>query len=68
VRDVCIWEVRDLAFSKTNDRAVRVVQSQETWTETKIVGGKRTTVPKESNWLWVATEELDGYGGRPFGT
>jgi len=63
-RDVRIWDVRDLAFSKTYDRAVRVVRSQETWTETKIVGGKRTAVPKESNWLWVATEQLDGYGGR----
>jgi hypothetical protein len=63
-RQVRLWEVRDLAFSKTHDRAVRVVRSRETWTETKIVGGKRTTVQKESNWLWVATEPLDGYGGR----
>lgn len=63
-REVRIWEVRELTFSKSYGRPVRVVRSQETWTEIKIVGGKRKAVPKESNWLWVATEELDAYGCR----
>ena len=63
-REVRLWEVRDLTFSQTYGRAVRVVRSQETWTEIKIVGGKKKSVPKESKWLWVATDKLDAYGGR----
>lgn len=63
-REVRLWEVRDLTFSKTYGRPVRVVRSQETWTENKIVGGKRKSLSKESNWLWVATEKLDAYGCR----
>jgi hypothetical protein len=63
-REVRIWEVRALTFSQTYGRPVRVVRSQETWTEIKIVGGKRKALPKESNWLWVASEELDAYDCR----
>jgi hypothetical protein len=62
--DVRLWEVRDLTFSKTYGRAVRVVRAEEKWTQFKVVGGKRRLVPKQSNWLWVVTEELDGYGCR----
>lgn len=63
-RQVRIWEARDLTFSKTYGRAVRVVRSEEKWTEFKVVGGKKKAVAKESKWVWVATEELDGYGCR----
>jgi len=63
-RQVRLWEVRDLTFSKTYGRAVRVVRAQEKWTECKVVGGKKKLVPKESNWLWVATEQLDPYDCR----
>ena len=63
-REVRLWEVRDLTFSQTYGPAVRVVRSQETWTEIKIVGGQKTSVPKESKWLWVATDKLDAYGCR----
>jgi hypothetical protein len=63
-REVRLWEVRDLTFSKTYGRAVRVVRAEEKWTEFKVLGGKKKPVPKQSNWLWVVTEELDGYAGR----
>src|ERR1035441_10530784 len=63
-REVRLWEVRNLTFSKTYGRAVRVVRAEETWTEVKIVGGQKKPVPKQSNWLWVVTEDLGGYGGR----
>jgi hypothetical protein len=61
-REVRLWEVRDLTFSKTYGRAVRVVRAEEKWTQFKVVGGKKIPVPKQSNWLWVVTEQLDGYG------
>ena len=63
-REVRLWEVRDLTFSQTYGRAVRVVRAEEKWTEFQVVGGTKKAVPKQSDWLWVATEELDGYGGR----
>jgi hypothetical protein len=63
-RDVRLWEVRDLTFSKTYGQPVRVVRAEEKWTEVKVVGGKKQLVPKESSWLWVATAELDPYGCR----
>jgi hypothetical protein len=63
-REVRLWEVRDLTFSKTYGRTVRVVRAQEKWTAVKVVGGKKKLVLKESNWLWVATEKLDAYSCR----
>jgi hypothetical protein len=63
-REVRLWEVRDLTFSKSYGRTVRVVRAQEKWTEIKVVGGAKKLVSKQSNWLWVATEELDAYGCR----
>jgi hypothetical protein len=63
-RMVQIWEARDLRFSATYGRPVRVVRAHETWTEHRIVGGKKRAYAKESHWLWVVTEELDGYDCR----
>ncbi len=63
-RQVRLWEVRDLTFSKTYGRPVRVVRAEEKWTEHKIVGGKKKLAPKQSRGLWVVTEELDAYGCR----
>jgi len=63
-RQVRLWEARDLTFSKTYGRPVRVVRAQENWTEHQIVGGQKQAVAKESHWLWVATEELDPYPAR----
>lgn len=56
--------MRDLTFSQTYGRAVRGVRAEEKWTEVQVVGGRKKAVLKESTWLWVATEQLDGYGGR----
>jgi hypothetical protein len=61
-REIRLWEVRDLTFSKTYGRAVRVVRAEEKWSEFKVVGGKKKPLLKQSNWLWVATEQLDVYG------
>jgi alkylhydroperoxidase family enzyme len=63
-RHVRLWEVRDLTFSSTYGQPVRVVRSQEEWTEVQIVGGRKKLIPKQSHWLWVATEALDPQGPR----
>ena len=60
-RDVQLWEVKDLAFSQAYGRPVRVVHSHETWTETKIVGGKKTWKPRQSDWWWMVCPDLEGY-------
>jgi len=62
-RKVKLWEVRDLSFSKTYGygRKVGVVHSQEQWTETKVVGGKRTRHSQTSDWWWMVSETLRAY-------
>lgn len=62
-RQVKLWEVRDLDFSQTYGygRKVGVVHSQERWTETKVVGGKKTSQPQTSDWWWMVSETLRGY-------
>jgi Transposase DDE domain len=61
-RQVQLWEVKDLRFSDGYGRKVRVVRSQEQWIQTKIVGGKKTRQPQQSQWLWANSPGLDGYG------
>jgi Transposase DDE domain len=60
-RDVSLWEVQDLTFSKSYGRPVRVVHSREEWTEKKIVGGQPTPRRQSSDWWWMASEKLRGY-------
>ena len=62
-RKVKLWEVRDLNFSQTYGygHSVGVVHSQERWTETKVVGGKKTSQPQTSDWWWMVSETLRGY-------
>ena len=62
-RKVKLWEVRDLSFSKTYGygHKVGVVHSQEQWTETKVVGGKRTRHSQTSDWWWMVSETLRAY-------
>ncbi len=60
-RHVKLWEVKDLNFSKSYGRKVRVVHSQETWIQHKMVGGKMTHQPQTSDWWWMASEGLAGY-------
>ena len=60
-RDVQLWEIKNLSFSKAYGRNVRVVHSHETWTETKIVGGEKTWKPRQSDWWWMVCPDLEGY-------
>jgi hypothetical protein len=60
-RQVKLWEVKDLNFSKSYGRKVRVVHSQEEWVEHKVVGGKKTSQRQTSDWWWMASEGLAGY-------
>lgn len=62
-REVKLWAVQDLNFSKTYGygRKVAVVHSQEQWTQTKVVGGKKTRQPQTSHWWWMVSETLRGY-------
>jgi Transposase DDE domain len=60
-RAVELWEVSDLRFSEGygEERKVRVVHSQEQWTEKKIVGAKKTSQSRTSHWWWM--DNLQGY-------
>jgi hypothetical protein len=62
-RDVQLWEVKDLSFSKAYGygRAVWVVHSQEKWIEHKVIGGKKTSRPRSSDWWWMASSKLQAY-------
>ncbi len=61
-REVQLWQVKDLALSKSYGHAVWVVHSHEEWIETKIVGGKEVSQRQASDWWWLASEKLRGYG------
>lgn len=62
-RNVQLWEVKDLHFSANYgyDRKVSVTHSQEQWTQTKVVGGKKVSQSQTSDWWWMASEKLRGY-------
>jgi hypothetical protein len=62
-RDVKLWEIHDLRFSKSYgyDRKVGVVHSQEQWTETEVIGGKRVTQLQTTDWWWLKSEKFRGY-------
>jgi len=63
-RAVKLWEVKDLDFSKSYGRKVRVVHSQEQWVQKKWVGGKKISQPQTSDWWWMASEGLQAYPGK----
>jgi hypothetical protein len=63
-RQVQLWEVRDLDFSQSYGRKVRVVHTLEQWVENKVVGGKKSSQPQTSNWWWMASEGLQSYPGK----
>ena len=63
-RQVKLWEVKDLNFSKSYGRKVRVVHSQEEWVEHKVVGGEKTSQRQTSDWWWMASEGLAAYPAR----
>jgi hypothetical protein len=59
---VQLWEVSDLEFSKEYGKNVRVVRSEERWTERRVRGGRHEQRPRASQWVWAADEQLQGYG------
>ena len=62
-RTIELREVTDLNFTTVRG-PVRVVVSDEAWKETHQIGGKYVVKEFRSQWRWIATEELAGYGAR----
>jgi DDE family transposase len=63
-KQVRLWEVRELRLSEAYGKPFRVVRSEECWEVTKVRGGTRHRELQQSQWLWGASEGLDGYGPR----
>jgi hypothetical protein len=63
-RQVRLWEVKDLNFSEGYGRLVRVVLSEEQWVEKRVRGGRKRSEPRQSQWVWAASAELDGYAAQ----
>ena len=60
-RRVKLWEAKDLGFSESYGRKVRVVHAEEAWIDTQVVGGKRISQPQISPWWWMAAAGRRGY-------
>jgi len=60
-RRVQLWEVKDPEFGQEYGQAVRVVRSEEQWTETRQRGGRRRGQVRQSLWVRAASGKLDGY-------
>jgi len=60
-RQARLWEVQDLAFSQEYLQPVRVVRSEEQWTETRQPGGRPERQARQSLWVWAASGKLDVY-------
>ncbi len=60
-RRVKLWDVHGLDFSQSYGGKVRVVRSEESWVESKVVGGKMTRTPQTSHWWWMASDGLRVY-------
>jgi hypothetical protein len=59
-RTVDLREVKDLEFGEAD--VVRVVLAEERWTERQQRAGRFEGVARTSQWRWLVTGELDGYG------
>lgn len=57
-RQVQLWQINDLRFSDEYLKPVSVVRSEERWTETRVVGGKKVRESRQSQWLWVVHGQL----------
>ncbi len=62
-RQVQLWQVKDLRFSEgyTPTKSIQVVLSDERWTERRVRGGKKCAQFQQSQWMWVACEDLCSY-------
>ena len=61
-REIELWQVQELDFSREYKNKVSVVHSREEWIGKKIVGGKKVSSPERSDWWWVASQGLGGSG------
>jgi hypothetical protein len=59
-RTVELREVKDLRFGQAG--TVRVVLAEEQWSQRQQRAGRWERVERQSQWRWLATQELDGYG------
>jgi len=59
-REVELREVKDLSFGEA--ATVRVVLAEERWTERQQRAGRFERVARTSQWRWLVTGGLDGYG------
>lgn len=62
-RKVQIWDLRQMTFTDTYPKAVRVVRVRESWPQRQRIGGKWVIKEKEENWIWIVAGDLDGYAG-----
>lgn len=58
-RRVQVREVKDLDFTDPGLGKMRVVVSDEQWTQTKIVGARRVRSSKQSHWRWLVSNKLN---------
>jgi len=63
-RQIQTREVKDLDFTDPRLGKMRVVVSQEQWTQTEVIGGKRVRTPKQSHWRWLVSGKLGGSTAR----
>lgn len=63
-KQVRLWEVKDLPFSASYGKPFRVVRSEEHWEEARVRGGIKQRTARQSQWLWGASDGLDGYGAQ----
>jgi len=63
-KQVRLWEVKDLNLSEGYGKSFRVVRSEEQWEQTRIRGGIKRRESRQSQWLWGASDGLDGYGAQ----
>ena len=61
-REIRLWQVKDLDFSREYRGKVWVVHSGEEWIQKKIIGGKKVSSPEKSDWWWTASRGLAPYG------
>lgn len=60
-RQIALRQVRNLTLGEEGNQPVRVVLSDEEWTQVNRVAGQRVSKPMQSHWRWIATPELDPY-------
>jgi hypothetical protein len=60
-RQVQLWEIKDLSFSRSYGGRVWAVHAHEEWMENQRVGGKKNCQRQSSDWWWMICEKLKNY-------